>query len=190
MKKNKHKNNEKQKKGFIVPICAFQSLGKRENGEPRIEREAYLFCVCFSREVQPRHSCAMVNDLPFFLFLFYPFFALSVFFSLTLSYLFLLFLFVLPFIYLFFYTCVNINRRHEFRPRVSGDVPPLPFLRIIRPSLVREKAETTPEGPFEWPIRDGLWSSRVINHLSDATARDTTHTKVSARIYTRFAYIF
>lgn len=67
------------------------------------------------------------------------------------------FFFALP-----FYTCVNINRRHEFRPRAR--------IRWRLPSSRRARGEalheTTPGGPFEWPIRDGLWCSRARDQSS------------------------
>lgn len=71
----------------------------------------YLFCVCFSRKVPHPFLRAMVNDLlfSFFFFFFCPF-PPSLFPSRRFC--------------SFFYTCVNINRWHEFRPYPVTFPPP------------------------------------------------------------------
>lgn len=72
-----------------------------------------------------------------------------------------------------FFFLVNIDRRrrHGFRPRAythqaTSTLPGTQKSRRERSALPHE---TTPGGPFEWPLRDGLSSQCVINHLSDAT---------------------
>lgn len=166
VKEKKTKKIMKNKKRIHCTYTCFPVNGKREQC---IEREVcmyivyiYMFCVCFSRKALRRRPVSCNSkwsptffSLPLTPFYFYLFFVSSFSRSRT------------PpsspgYRSRGFFFLVNIDRqrRHGFRLLAYTHQATSTLSEAQRSWRERSALphETTPGGPFEWPLRDGLSS--------------------------------